>query len=416
MITPSLIVNILLILALAWILGLFFSRFGLPLMLGELLAGLILGPPLLGWVTASPALELMADFGIFFVMFHTGIEMDPRETLEHFWPSLAAAMGGFVLPFALGFLVNRLFGGSIFQSLFVGIGMSITAVAVQSVVLKSMRINRSQPGHIIIGAAIIEEIMSLISLSILLGVARSGSVEVGEVILLLVKTTAFFGVTIIFGEFIMPRLTRKLTDEEGKGFTFAMTVSLALAYMAELAGLHLIIGAFLAGQFVRREIMDERIYEAIADRFYGISYGLLMPIFFASLSFHLHFDWSWFFVAFTLMLTLAAIVGKVFGAGFSVRAYGLDKREALVVGIGMNGRGAVELVIASVVLTASRKLMETGILTEPLLTNEQFSALILMAFLTTIFSPLALKWAVRRTCLPSEWTKFCRLVDAAPRL
>ena len=406
-----LMVSMLLILTVAWGLGYIFSRFGLPLILGELLAGLILGPPVLGWVTASPALTLMADFGIFFAMFYAGIEMDPRETLEHFWPSLATALGGAVLPFVLGYFTARWFGGTTMQSLFMALGISVTAVAVQSVILKSMRINRTPLGHVIIGAAIVNDILALVGLSLLLTLAKSGRLDAASLLWLLGKTIGFFALTIAFGELVMPRLARRLTDDEAKGFTFALTMAFALAYLAEVAGLHLIIGAFLAGQFVRREIMDEKIYDAIADRFYAIAYGFLVPIFFASLSFHLVFTWSWHFVLLTVVLTVVAILGKVIGAGLAIRLLGRTTGEALVVGVGMNGRGAVELVIASVVLTLSDELAAAGVLTLPLLTQEQFSVLVLMAFITTFMTPLALKWAVMRTCLSHEQTQFCRVWD-----
>ncbi|MEJ2690926.1 MAG: cation:proton antiporter, partial [Deltaproteobacteria bacterium] len=119
-ITQHLIINLLLILVVAWILGSIFARFGLPVMLGELVAGVILGPPLLGLITSSPAIDLMAELGIFFVMFYTGVEMNPRDLLRHIWPSLAVGLGGFVLPFLLGFVFTFVFSGTIFQSLFVG--------------------------------------------------------------------------------------------------------------------------------------------------------------------------------------------------------------------------------------------------------------------------------------------------------
>jgi len=409
------ITSLLLILTAAWGLGYVFSRMGLPLMLGELLAGLILGPPLLVWVTPTPGLELMAEFGIFFAMFYAGMEMDPKELVEHIRPSLAVALGGFILPFFLGFLTVRLFGGTVFQSLFVGMGIAVTAVAVQSVILKSMRINRTKIGHIIIGAAIANDVLALIGLSILLGLARTGTVAAADLLLIFLKNAAFFGFTIAIGQFVMPRLTKELTDESAKGFTFAMTAALTLAYLAELAGLHLIMGAFLAGQFVRREIMDEKVYEAIADRFYGIAYGFLVPIFFASLAFHLHIIWTWNFVFFTLVLTAMAIIGKVLGAGLAVKFFGRTNREAAVVGFGMNGRGAVELVIATVVLQASHELTSAGVISQPLLTQDQFSALILMAFVTTLMAPLTLKWAVLQACRPDEEAEFCRLIEEAPR-
>ncbi|MFC1849954.1 cation:proton antiporter [candidate division CSSED10-310 bacterium] len=409
MITTQLIINLLLILTVAWILGSLFSRFGLPVMLGELLAGVILGPPLLGLVTASPSLELMAEMGIFFVMFYTGMEMDARELLEHIWPSMAVAVGGFVVPFVLGYFVTRMFGGTVFQALFVGMGISVTAIAVQSIVLNSMRINKTSIGHIIIGAAIIDDILSLIALSVLLGLAKTGTVIVTDLGWIILKVIAFFGLTIILGHFVIPRFTKHLHDREGKGFTFAFATALVMAYFAELAGLHLIIGAFLAGQFVRKEIMDESIYLAIKDRFYGIAYGFLVPIFFVSLSFHLHFEMNVSFMLFTLALIFVAVASKLVGSGLGAALFRRNFWDSVVVGFGMNGRGAVEMVIAVVVINLSNELMKANTISEPLLTETQFSALILMAFITTLMAPLTLKWAAMRACQADEKATFCQL-------
>jgi Kef-type K+ transport system membrane component KefB len=312
-------------------------------------------------------------------MFHTGMEMDPKELLEHLWPSLAVAAGGFILPFALGYFTTMAFGGTMYQSLFVGMGISITAIAVQSVILHTLQINKTYIGHIIIGAAIADDILSLIGLSILLGLAKSGSVQVGDLAILLAKVLGFFIFTILIGQFIMPRLTKRLHDREGKAFTFAMASALVMAYLAELVGLHLIIGAFMAGQFVRKEVMDDKIYHAISDRFYGLSYGFLVPIFFASLSFHLHLNWNVSFIFFTLVLTLVAILGKLVGCGLGYAAFRRNFWESIIVGFGMNGRGAVEIVVASVILKLSGELMSAGGSAGPLLTQDQFSALILMA-------------------------------------
>ena len=257
MITTDIIINLLLILSVAWLLGIAFSHFGLPAMLGELLAGIILGPPLLGIVIASPTIELLAELGIFFVMFHSGMELDPKELLEHIWPSLRVAVFGFLLPFATGLIIAKLFGATFYQALVVGMGVSITAIAIQAVILHAMRINKSEVGHVIIGAAIADNILSLIVLATLLNLVQTGSISVGSVSIILVKVIIFFGVTILLGEFVVPRFTKYLTDKDGKAFTFAMVTALIMAYLAELAGLHIVIGAFLAGQFVRREIMDE---------------------------------------------------------------------------------------------------------------------------------------------------------------
>ena len=415
MITPELIVSLLLILTVASILGYMFSRFGLPAMLGQLLAGVILGPTLLGAVTASPPIEMLAEWGIFFVMFHTGMELDPKELLENIWPSLSVALGGFILPFALGFFTNWMFGGTIYQSLFVGMGVSITAIAVQAVILNTMRINRSELGHIIMGAAIADDILALIALSTLLGLAKTGQVEIIPLILILLKVVAFFAITILLGHFVVPKFTRNLTDQGGKAFTFAISTALLFGYIAELAGLHLIMGAFLAGQLVRKEIMDEKIYKSINDRFYGISYGFLVPIFFASLSFHLHLSWKPSFLLFAIVLILVAVLGKLIGCGFGAVAFKYNFWESLIIGFGMNGRGAVELVVATLVINLSDKLMNANAINEPLLTKDQFSALVLMAFVTTLIAPLSLKWAVSKTCGAEENASFCQLWEESRR-
>ena len=219
----------------------------------------------------------------------------------------------------------------------------------------------------------------------------------------------FFAFTIVLGHFVVPIITRRLHDREGNAFTFAMAAALTMAYLAELAGLHLIIGAFLAGQFVRKEIMDLNIYEAIQDRFYGISYGFLVPIFFASLSFHLHFQWDMTFIIFASVLTLMAVIGKIAGCGLGYAVFRRNFWESTIVGFGMNGRGAVEIVVASVVLKLSDELMSSGTVAEPLITQDQFSALILMAFITTMIAPVTLKWAVMKACGSDEEASFCML-------
>jgi Kef-type K+ transport system membrane component KefB len=409
MLTDHLIINLLIILAVAWPMGALFVRMGLPIMLGQLVTGLLLGPAVLNIISPSEAITFLADLGIFFAMFYAGMEMDPKELLEHIWPSLAVAVGGFVLPFAMGFFVARYFGGTIFQSLFVGIGLSITAIAVQAVILQEMQIHKSRIGHIVMGAAIVDDILSLIGLSILLGLVKTGTVETGSVFIIILKVSVFFAFTILAGHFVIPVFTRKLDDYNAKGFTFAMIAALVMATAAELAGLHTVIGAFLAGQFVRKEIMHESVYRAISDRFYGLSHGFLMPVFFASLAFHIHFYWNFSFFLFSVAITLAAIVGKLVGCALGALSFRYNIRESAIIGFGMNGRGAVELVIVAVVIELSDKLLAQGTISAPLLTGDQFSALVLMAFVTTLLAPLLLRWSVIKTCKANEKDQFCQL-------
>jgi len=415
-ITQHLIVTLILVLAVAWIFAALFARFGLPVILGELVAGFILGPSVLGVVTSSAPLELMAEFGIFFGMFFAGMEMDPRELIEHIWPSLGVAIGGFVIPFVLGYFTTRLFGATVYQSLFVGMGLSITAIAVQATLLQNMRILQSELGHIIIGAAIADDILALIALSVLMGLAKTGSFQTVTLLIIVGKVVAFFGLTMFLGHFVVPKITPKLDDREAKSFTFALLAALIMSGLAEMAGLHLIIGAFMAGQFVRKEAMDEEIYRKIRDRFFGLSYGFLMPIFFVSLSFHLHFTWTWSFILLSSSITLVAILGKFLGSGIGGYVFGHSIPECIIIGSGMTGRGAVELVVAAVVLQLSDGLMKTNVISHPLLTAEQFSALVLMGFITTLLAPMLLRWSVMKACHADEQEQFCRLWKQSERM
>ncbi|MCF8105364.1 MAG: cation:proton antiporter [Desulfohalobiaceae bacterium] len=395
----------------AWLFGAFFIRLGMPGFLGHLLAGILLGPTVLGVVELSHSIELLAELGIFFVMFHTGMELDPKELLGHFWPSMSVALGGFILPFALGFLVAWIFGGTLYQSLFMGMGISITAIAVQAVILQEMRIHKSEIGHVIIGAALVDDILALISLSALIGLARTGEVSLPALGLILGKTILFFGGVILVGHFIMPRITLRLQDLGSKTFMFAITTAIFLAYLAELAGLHMIIGAFLAGQFVRKEALNDRIFKNLNNTFFAVSYGFLVPIFFASLAFHLQLSWNLQFLFFNLIIIAAAIAGKLVGCGIGAAFFGYNLRENAIIGFGMNGRGAVEMVVATVVLNLSDSLLSEGIIDAPLLTKDQFSGLVTMAFVTTLMAPIFLKRYVEKACQPGERAAFCDLWD-----
>jgi len=387
-----LIINLLLILSSAWAFGALLNKLGLPSVLGSLLVGFILGPPLLNIITPSPHLDFLADLGVFFIMYYIGLEMDPKELLDHLFPSVLVAVGGFALSFTLGYIAAKMAGATVFQALFTGMILSVTAIAVQAAILESMQIHKTVVGHVIIGAALFDDIISLICLSVLLGLANGGEIQFVEIFILLVKVSVFFIFTILTGHFLIPLITKKLDDYEGKGFTFAIISALVMAYIAEQAGLHLIIGAFLAGQFVRKEIIDVHILTVIRERFYGLSFGFLLPIFFTTLAFHVKLEWNFQFLMFTLALIVAAFIGKFIGCGLGAKISGLGKSDSLIVGVGMNGRGAVELVVIGIVIELSRDLIAQGQILHPLLSESQISSLILMVFITTLISPFFLKW------------------------
>jgi Kef-type K+ transport system membrane component KefB len=161
--------------------------------------------------------------------------------------------------------------------------------------------------------------------------------------------------------------------------------------------------------------MDPEVYEKIRDRFFALSYGFLAPVFFVSLSFHLHFEWSLQFIALVVAIFIVAVIGKLVGSGLGGLISGHNIRQSVILGFGMNGRGAVELVVAAVVVKLSNELMAKGAIGEPLLTQAQFSALVLMAFATTLLAPISLKWSVKKTCSSSENESFCELWESSAK-
>jgi Kef-type K+ transport system membrane component KefB len=154
--------------------------------------------------------------------------------------------------------------------------------------------------------------------------------------------------------------------------------------LAEIAGLHIIIGAYMAGLFVREGVVSQELMTKISDRFVAITYGFLGPVFFVSLSFHVTFSIFKTHLLLTLVLLLAAISGKLLGAGGGALASGMNGKEATVIGLAMNGRGAVELVVASIGLQLG------------LITDEIFSILVLVAFVTTSMPPVSMKFYLDR--------------------
>ena len=202
--------------------------------------------------------------------------------------------------------------------------------------------------------------------------------------LLVVKVIIFFALTVGVGIWIYPYIGKYFSAREAKGFTFALLMAFLFGFLAELAGLHIIIGAYLAGLFVREGVVNQDLLNKISDRFVSITYGFIGPIFFVSLSFHVTFEIFRTELLFVLVLLLAALVGKFVGSGAGALLGRMNREEAVVVGIAMNGRGAVELVIASIGL-------KLGIIDDVV-----FSILVLIAFVTTMLPPLSLGFYLKR--------------------
>ncbi len=373
--------SLLIIMVVVWVAGKIFRALKLPVIFGELLGGILVGPYVLDIVqTDSESIKLLAELGIFFLMLHAGLETNPRELLKSSKKAILIAVLSMFVPFTSVLALASYLGYAFNESLFLAMTLSITALAVTVRVFKDYKINNTKLGHITIGAAVLNDILGLILFSIVVSVIESGTLSLEPLLITLVKTTLFFGIVMYCG-FKFSKYFRKFL--RNKGFTSTFILALALGLLAEQIGLHMIIGAFLAGLFIREEVVDPKVFNKIEDRIYGLSYSLLAPIFFASLAFHLDFSIikeNWEVMG---LLLLTAVLGKIFGSYLGAIVQKIKAKQALVIGVALNSRGAIDLVIASIGFNQ-------GIIGEDL-----FSILVFISFTATLITIFALKPIVK---------------------
>jgi Kef-type K+ transport system membrane component KefB len=251
-------------------------------------------------------------------------------------------------------------------------------------------------GHTIVSAAVIDDVLSLVLLAVLTAVIRTGSLPdwntVGSIAL---EVCLFFAITFFVGLFVLPRLGRAIRHLWADEFEFSglLVVALAGAVLAEALQLHFIVGAFMAGLFFGRRTMGDDAYRAVRERISGLTTGFLGPIFFASIGLQLHVGAITAIPGLVVLLVALAIVAKLVGAGIPAYFTGLSGREATGVGVGMSARGAVELIIADIALQAG--LFDWPDPPPPIVEN-LFSAIVIVAIVTTIFAPIAMQWMFRR--------------------
>ena len=379
-------------------------RLGQPPGVGELIAGIVLAVivaqfgaaiPFLRELAASPVLDFVADFGIFFLVLLAGIEMKPKEMAESSKTSLGVAAGGVVVPLAAGFGLAWLFlpdsGMKQAQALLVGVAVSISAIPATVKVLMDFGVLHARVGRVIVSAAVFDDIFGLLMLAVLTGVIQTGRVpDIATLALLLVKVAAFFAVTMSLGVHVYPRVSRRLKQMPMAALEFSALAGVGMAYglLAEALGMHWIIGAFMAGLYFEPHRVGERAYRDMKIAVGSITNGFLGPLFFATIGLRVDLGVVSAVPLFLMALVAVAFLGKFVGCGGPALAAGLPPREAAAVGIGMSARGAVELVVLNIAFEAG--LFATGAATHPVAAN-LYSALVLMAVVTTLGAPLLLR-------------------------
>jgi len=384
------------------------ERLGQPALLGELLSGIFLGMlvhhydqnfPILANLADNEVFAAITDLGIFFLMLLGGMELQPIKLLKASKGALVVAAFGMLVPLTLGIgfgyitLPESSLRNS--QMLFLGTVMAVTAVPVSVKALMDLGKLDGRVGQLIVSAAVIDDTLSLVLLAILTGVLQTGSAPaLGTLALLLGKVLLFFIVAGLLGHYLFPCVGAYLKKSQAEEFEFSMLLVAAMAFalLAEKLGMHFILGAFLAGLFFRKKTIDKATFDEIMLKVKGLTTGFLAPIFFASIGLHLELIALREVPGFVLTMVFIACIGKFFGAGLSGRMIGLPVREAAAVGIGMNARGAVELIIADIALRAG---MFSAPVPVPPIINYLFSTVVIMAIVTTLITPPALKWALR---------------------
>lgn len=379
------ILNLLFVLLAALIAGNISTRLGYPSIFGELAAGIILGPPILGLLQSSEPLNVLAEVGVLLMMLYIGMEIDPKELFKASWAGMLAAIGGFITPFVLAYLVVTGFGGSNAAGLFVGIAAGVTSLATKSRILVDLNLLNTRIAHVLMAGALISDTFALIVFAAIIGIFDGSGLSAPELGLVAGKAILFFGVVAAIGLYLFPPLWRRLAKAGFTGRTFNATlillIALLFAELAHLAGLHEILGAFLAGLFLREgTVLEPKLSHQLNDLVHDVSIGFLAPIFFVTAGFQVSLGVFQTSLLLLIAVTVVATVGKIVGTALFYLPSGYGWREGVTVGAGMNGRGAVEIIIAQIGL-------ELGIITP-----EIFSVLVFMAIFTTATVPIFLKW------------------------
>ena len=378
--------NLLLVLVAAFAGGRIAVRIGYPAVLGEIIMGIALGPPLLGLLHASDALMVLADLGVLLMMMFVGMEVDLKELRRSSKGGLYAALGGFIIPFALGVAVLLLWGEPLVAALFVGVAMGVTSLATKSRILTDLGILDTRIASVMMAGALVADTLSLLFFASILGVAEAGTLEPLGTLWLFARVCLFFVASWVLGLYVIPPLYRWLRRRDLTSRTFnatlALIIALAFAELAELAGLHGILGAFLAGLFLREAISERRLSHELTELVRDVSIGFLAPIFFLTVGFEVSFGVLQTSLGLLLTVIVVATVSKIVGTLLFYLLSGGSWREGLVIGMGMNDRGAVEIILAGIALRAG------------LISNEVFSILVIMAVVTTATVPLLLTWGV----------------------
>jgi Kef-type K+ transport system membrane component KefB len=377
------------------------SRIKIPPVIGEVAAGIIIGPSLLGWVEISVPIHLLAQIGIILLLFEVGIETDLGRLASAGVKALSVAVGGVVLPLVSGYLISHyLFHLSILASLFVGSTLTATSIGITLRILRDLKQQSTHQAQIIIGAAVLDDIIGIVLLTVLYEFALHGGVNVWNAVKVLAFIAIFFCLAPIAAKWISHQIRKWEERSAIPGLLPTVIVSLILffAWLAYQLGAPELLGGFAAGLALSRQFFfpfaaflhqSESFSSRVEEQMKPIIH-LFTPIFFVAIGLSLNLrevNWGSPFVwVFGVVLLLIAILGKQL-SGFFLRKETFSSK--VIVGAAMVPRGEVGLIFANVALS-------TGAIH-----NDAYTALILVVVATTLIAPFFLRWLINARQAPS---------------
>jgi Kef-type K+ transport system membrane component KefB len=369
-----------------------FHRIKLPIVLGELLAGIIVGPFALGalpLVDGEPLVVLdetvmhIGEIAAVVILFIAGLEITPREFLRGGAAAFTVGSIGVVVPFFVGYYAFAAFGVEVLQSILIATALTATSIAISIQVLTELGKMQSKEARLILGAAIVDDILAIAVLSVVVSMVQTGNTEpaIFDIILLIMQVLGTFAAILIISVLVIPRIlhTERLWKSKGSLEGIVTAAFFAAAGIAAFLGLSPIVGAFAIGMAVASTRIISQVHEYV-DKLQII----FAPLFFAIIGAQVDLRGVNLDVLFLAGIVIAiAVVTKLVGCGLPSFLFLRDKARSMRVGIGMISRGEVGLIVAGVGVSSGA------------LTNDVYTAVIIMVAATTIITPLWLKFAYK---------------------
>ncbi len=371
-----------------------FLRLKLPIVLGELLAGMIVGPFALGQffiidgkqlLHINEEIKILGEMGAIVILFMAGLEMTPKEFFKGGKASFTVGTLGVVVPFFAGLIIFEMFGFEALESMLIATALTATSIAISIQVLSEFGKLKSPEARLIIGAAVVDDILAIAVLSVVISITGSEggveSIEISEVAITILKVLGFFAIMLVSAVIIIPRvITPRLWKAKGSVEGIATASFFGAAALAGSIGLSPIVGAFAVGM----ALSTTKVFEKVEN--YVSKIGLIFaPLFFAIIGAQVDLravDLN--ILMLSGIIISVAIVTKLFGCGLPAMIFLKNKAQGMRVGIGMISRGEVGLIVAGVGVTAG------------VLTSEVYSTIVIMVAVTTIITPIWLKMEYRK--------------------